>query len=48
MLFDRDLRVRDNPTLAAAAAAARTMPLFVFDRRLLRARLAAPNWLLHA
>lgn len=43
VLFNRDLRVRDNPALAAAAAADRTVPLFVLDERLLRSRFAAPN-----
>jgi deoxyribodipyrimidine photo-lyase len=43
VLFNRDLRVHDHPALAAAARAARTVPLFVFDRRLLRSRIAAPN-----
>ncbi|WP_019634745.1 cryptochrome/photolyase family protein [Actinomadura atramentaria] len=36
MLFTRDLRVRDNPALAAARdAAKRVVPLFVFDDALL-------------
>ncbi|MFL5899417.1 MAG: cryptochrome/photolyase family protein [Solirubrobacterales bacterium] len=43
VLFNRDLRVHDQPALAAAARAERTLPLFVFDERLLRSRLAAPN-----
>ncbi len=43
VLFNRDLRVRDNPALAAAAAAERTVPLFVLDERLLGSRFAAPN-----
>jgi deoxyribodipyrimidine photo-lyase len=43
VLFNRDLRIHDNPALAAAAAARRTVPLFVFDERLLRSRFAAPN-----
>jgi deoxyribodipyrimidine photo-lyase len=43
VLFNRDLRVHDNPALAAAAKAERTVPLFVFDERLLGLRLAAPN-----
>jgi len=43
VLFNRDLRVHDNPALAAAAKAERTVPLFVFDQRLLRSRFAAPN-----
>ena len=43
VLFNRDLRLRDNPALVAAARAERTVPLFVFDEALLRSRLAAPN-----
>ncbi|HSS32827.1 MAG TPA: deoxyribodipyrimidine photo-lyase [Solirubrobacterales bacterium] len=43
VLFNRDLRVHDNPALAAAAAAERTVPLFVLDRHLLGSRFAAPN-----
>jgi deoxyribodipyrimidine photo-lyase len=43
VLFNRDLRVHDNPALAAAAQAERTVPLFVFDERLLGSRFAAPN-----
>jgi deoxyribodipyrimidine photo-lyase len=43
VLFNRDLRVHDNPALAAAAAAESTVPLFVFDERLLGSRFAAPN-----
>jgi deoxyribodipyrimidine photo-lyase len=43
VLFNRDLRVRDNPALTAAAKAERTVPLFVFDEALLGSRLAAPN-----
>jgi deoxyribodipyrimidine photo-lyase len=43
VLFNRDLRVHDNPALAAAANAQRTVPLFVFDERLLGSRIAAPN-----
>jgi deoxyribodipyrimidine photo-lyase len=43
VLFNRDLRVHDHPALAAAAKAERTVPLFVFDERLLRSRIAAPN-----
>lgn len=43
VLFNRDLRIRDNPALAAAARARRTVPLFVLDERLLRSRFAAPN-----
>jgi deoxyribodipyrimidine photo-lyase len=43
VLFNRDLRVHDNPALAAAARAERAVPLFVFDERLLGSRFAAPN-----
>ncbi len=43
LLFNRDLRVHDHPALAAAAKAERTVPLFVFDERLLGSRFAAPN-----
>jgi len=43
LLFNRDLRLHDNPALAAAARAERTLPLFVFDERLLGSRFAAPN-----
>jgi deoxyribodipyrimidine photo-lyase len=43
VLFNRDLRVRDNPALAAAARAEQTVPLFVFDEALLGSRFAAPN-----
>lgn len=43
VLFNRDLRVRDNPALTAAARAERTVPLFVFDETLLDSRFAAPN-----
>lgn len=43
VLFNRDLRVRDHPALAAASAAGRVVPLFVFDERLLGSRFAAPN-----
>ncbi len=43
ILFNRDLRLHDNPALAAAARAERTLPLFVFDERLLGSRFAAPN-----
>jgi deoxyribodipyrimidine photo-lyase len=35
VLFTRDLRVRDNPALAAARRADRVVPLFVFDRTML-------------
>lgn len=43
VLFNRDLRVHDQPALAAAAKGDRIVPLFVFDERLLRSRFAAPN-----
>ena len=43
VLFNRDLRVDDNPALAAAARAERTVPLFVLDEKLLGSRFAAPN-----
>jgi deoxyribodipyrimidine photo-lyase len=43
VLFNRDLRVHDHPALVAAAKAGRTVPLFVFDERLLGSRFAAPN-----
>jgi deoxyribodipyrimidine photo-lyase len=43
VLFNRDLRVHDHPALFAAARAERTVPLFVFDERLLGSRFAAPN-----
>jgi deoxyribodipyrimidine photo-lyase len=43
VLFNRDLRVRDNPALAAGAEAERTVPLFVLDQKLLGSRFAAPN-----
>ena len=43
VLFNRDLRIHDHPALAAAAKAERTVPLFVFDERLLGSRFAAPN-----
>jgi deoxyribodipyrimidine photo-lyase len=43
VLFNRDLRMRDNPALTAAARAERTVPLFVFDPALLESRFGAPN-----
>lgn len=43
VLFNRDLRVHDNPALTAAARAERTVALFVFDEKLLGSRFAAPN-----
>jgi len=43
-LFTRDLRVRDQPALAAAAREAdRVVPLFVLDDALLRGKCGAPN-----
>jgi deoxyribodipyrimidine photo-lyase len=43
VLFNRDLRVRDHPALAAAARAERAVPLIVLDEALLCSRFAAPN-----
>jgi deoxyribodipyrimidine photo-lyase len=43
VLFNRDLRTRDNPALFAASRAERVVPLFVLDERLLGSRFAAPN-----
>lgn len=43
VLFNRDLRMRDNPALAAAARAERAVPLFVLDDALLDSRFGAPN-----
>jgi deoxyribodipyrimidine photo-lyase len=43
VLFNRDLRVRDNPALAAAAKAERAVPLFVLDETLLSSRFGAAN-----
>jgi len=43
ILFTRDLRVSDQPALAAAARAERVLPLFVFDDAILASRYAAPN-----
>ncbi|QXJ22347.1 deoxyribodipyrimidine photo-lyase [Actinomadura graeca] len=43
MLFTRDLRIRDNPALAAACGADRVVPLFVFDDAILDGPFAAPN-----
>ena len=44
VLFTRNLRLRDNPALAAAARGAdEVLPLFVFDPRLLGGRMASPN-----
>ena len=43
MLFTRDLRVHDNPALAAAAQANLMVPLFVLDPALLGGRFRSPN-----
>jgi deoxyribodipyrimidine photo-lyase len=43
LLFTRDLRVHDQPALAAAAAAGRVIPLFVLDDAILASSYAAPN-----
>lgn len=43
MLFTRDLRVRDNPALAAACRAEHVVPLFVFDDAILNGPFAAPG-----
>ena len=44
VLFTRDLRVHDNPALAAAAReAGRIVPLFVFDEAILESAFARPN-----
>jgi deoxyribodipyrimidine photo-lyase len=44
VLFTRDLRVHDHPALHAAAGAAdRVVPLFVFDETILASPYAAPN-----
>ena len=44
VLFTRDLRVRDQAALAAAAREAeRVVPLFVLDEELLRRRCGSPN-----
>ncbi|WP_141580060.1 deoxyribodipyrimidine photo-lyase [Actinomadura sp. WMMA1423] len=43
LLFTRDLRVRDNPALAAACGAGRVVPVFVFDDAILGGPFAAPN-----
>jgi deoxyribodipyrimidine photo-lyase len=44
VLFTRDLRVRDQPALAAAAREAQqVIPAFVIDRQLLAGACAAPN-----
>jgi deoxyribodipyrimidine photo-lyase len=36
MVFTRDLRLADNPALAAAARAPAMVPLFVLDETILR------------
>lgn len=44
VLFTRDLRLRDQPALAAAAREAeRVVPLFVLDDALLWTNCGAPN-----
>jgi deoxyribodipyrimidine photo-lyase len=43
VLFTRDLRVRDNPGLAAAARRGEVAPLFVVDDTLLSGRSGTPN-----
>ncbi|MFZ0216488.1 MAG: deoxyribodipyrimidine photo-lyase, partial [Candidatus Dormiibacterota bacterium] len=43
MLFTRDLRIEDNPALAAASRADRVIPLFVADPALLGGRHGSPN-----
>ena len=43
VLFNRDLRVHDNPALAAAARAGRVVPLFVLDEAILSRALRAPT-----
>ncbi|GAB2853727.1 deoxyribodipyrimidine photo-lyase [Actinocorallia aurea] len=43
MLFTRDLRLHDNPALAAACAGGNVVPLFVADARILAGPMAAPN-----
>lgn len=43
MLFTRDLRVRDNPALAAACEAGRVVPAFVLDRAILDGPFGVPN-----
>ncbi|WP_067704988.1 cryptochrome/photolyase family protein [Nocardia jejuensis] len=43
-LFTRDLRVRDNPMLAAACrAGSAVVPLFVLDERIVSAKSVSPN-----
>ena len=41
--FRRDLRLADNPALAAAAAAGAVVPVFCFERGLSRGRHGSPN-----
>jgi len=44
VVFTRDLRVRDNPALSAAAATAdHVVPVFVVDRGITRSRFNRPN-----
>ncbi|MBA3718907.1 MAG: deoxyribodipyrimidine photo-lyase, partial [Nocardioidaceae bacterium] len=44
LLFTRDLRLHDNPTLHAACRAAdRVVPLFVLDEAILSSPYNAPN-----
>jgi deoxyribodipyrimidine photo-lyase len=43
LLFTRDLRITDQPALAAAARADRILPLFVLDDAILASRYATPN-----
>ena len=43
MMFTRDLRLADNPALAAAARAAAVVPLFVLDEAILRRAAGHPN-----
>ena len=43
VLFNRDLRLRDQPALSAAAKAERVVPLFVLDEALLGSSFGAPN-----
>lgn len=42
-LFTRDLRVRDNPVLCAAARAGRVVPLFVIDESIVDTGFVCPN-----
>jgi deoxyribodipyrimidine photo-lyase len=42
-VFTRDLRVRDNPALAEAAAADMVLPVFVLDEVILRSAYNRPN-----